>query len=89
MLNIIYHKSFKETGKKECVNDETYKKMLDYIEWFDSPALNPVELLDPLPDPDLEIFIEDKEDEEQEEQEEQDDEIEGKKKRGRPKIKKE
>lgn len=39
MLNIIYHKSFKETGKKECVIDEIYHQMLDYIEWFDSPAL--------------------------------------------------
>lgn len=39
MLNIIYHKSFKETGKKECVVDEIYRQMLDYTEWFDSPAL--------------------------------------------------
>lgn len=39
MLNIIYHKSFATSGHKECVDDDTYLKMLDYIEWFDSPAL--------------------------------------------------
>jgi len=39
MLNVIYHKSFKTTEKKKCVDDETYLTMLDYIEWFDSPEL--------------------------------------------------
>lgn len=39
MLNVIYHVTFKETGRKECVTDDIYKEMLDYIEWFDSPDL--------------------------------------------------
>ena len=39
MLNVIYHKSFKETGEKRCVPDKLYHQMLDYIEWFNSPDL--------------------------------------------------
>ena len=39
MLNVIYHKTFKETGRKECICDEEYRKRLDYIEWFNSPDL--------------------------------------------------
>ena len=39
MLNVIYHKTFKETGRKECICDEDYHQRLDYIEWFNSPDL--------------------------------------------------
>lgn len=39
MLSVIYHKSFKSTGRKKCIPDEIYKQLLDYIEWFDSPDL--------------------------------------------------
>ena len=39
MLNIIYHKTFKETGFKKCVQDDVYYEILDFVEWFDSPAL--------------------------------------------------
>lgn len=105
MLNVIYHKSFKTTGKKKCVDDETYKQMLDYIEWFDSPALNVVEMLDPLPLPESEEVKNEKEKKKELSKEElKQKEIERKerhkkeiekeseaieKKRGRPTIKKE
>ncbi len=39
MLNVIYHKSFKETGEKRCIPDDLYNQMLDYVEWFNSPDL--------------------------------------------------
>jgi len=39
MLNVMYHKTFKESGLKKCVADDIYIQELDYVEWFPTPDL--------------------------------------------------
>lgn len=80
MLNVIYHKSFKETGEKRCIPDELYHQMLDYVEWFNSPDL--VDRSGSANKKCKKIELEEVEEEVTEK-------VEEVKKRGRPKIKKE
>lgn len=91
MLNIIYHKTYKESGFKRCVDDETYKSLLDSVEWFSSPALINDEVdnksddnkSDKIKEKIVEDIIKDVLPEEEEILEPEE------KKRGRPKVKKE
>lgn len=39
MLHVIYHKTFNETGLKQCIADDIWVELLDFKEWFNSPDM--------------------------------------------------